>query len=70
MVTTPFSVFGYASTCSELNERSPTTRITRLTTEASTGRRMKMIGEIHAAGRAYSFGGVGLRVVASAAPRC
>ena len=42
MVTMPFSVFGYASTCNELNERIPTTRISRLTTLASTGRRMKM----------------------------
>ena len=42
MVTRPFSVLGYARTCSELKERSPTIKIIRLTTEASTGRRMKM----------------------------
>ena len=58
MVTTPFSVFGYARTCRELNERSPTTKIIRLTTEASTGRRMKR--SVNFMRRApYSFGGVG-----------
>src|ERR1700732_311282 len=42
MVTTPFSVFGYASTCSDVNDLKPTTRMARLTTEASTGRRTKI----------------------------
>ena len=60
MVTTPFSVFGYARTCRELKERSPTTRMTRLTTEASTGRRMKRSVNFMRRVRPYSFGGVGL----------
>ena len=41
-VTTAFSVRGYCSTGSEPTARNPSTRIIRLTTVASTGRRMKM----------------------------
>src|ERR1700722_3268509 len=41
-VTTAFSVRGYCSTGKELTARNPSTRIIRLTTVASTGRRMKM----------------------------
>ena len=40
-VTTAFSVRGYCSTGRALMARRPTTRISRLMTAASTGRRMK-----------------------------
>ena len=43
----------------ELNERRPTTRIVRLTTLASTGRRMKMSVKFTWAVPDYSFGGDG-----------
>src|SRR4051794_40349685 len=42
MVTTPFSVLGYWLTGRPDSARSPSTTISRLTTIASTGRRMKM----------------------------
>ena len=42
MVTTVSLVSGYWRTSRENRERRPTTRISRLTTLASTGRRMKM----------------------------
>src|SRR5512135_1492365 len=41
-VTTAFCVYGYCRTGSRPIERRPSTRITRLTTLASTGRSMKM----------------------------
>jgi hypothetical protein len=41
-VMTAFSVFGYSSTGSDMKARMPSTRISRLTTLASTGRRMKI----------------------------
>src|SRR5450432_1919632 len=41
MVTTAFSVWGYWLTGKLPTERNPSTRISRLTTIASTGRRMK-----------------------------
>src|SRR5262245_15264370 len=42
MVTMAFCVCGYCSTCSVPRARAPSTRISRLTTDARTGRRMKM----------------------------
>src|SRR5271163_911079 len=60
MVTTPFSVFGYASTCSAPKDRRPTTRIPKLTTEASTGRRMKISVKFTLRPCCYSLGGFGL----------
>ena len=41
-VTTAFSVLGYCCTGSEPAARRPSTRIARLMTVASTGRRTKM----------------------------
>src|SRR6185369_1222758 len=41
-VTIAFSVRGYCSTGSDSTARTPSTRIIRLITVASTGRRMKM----------------------------
>src|SRR5689334_11024308 len=42
IVTTPFSVCGYSLTLSVDSARKPSTRISRLTTEASTGRSIKI----------------------------
>src|ERR1700747_2586879 len=42
MVTTAFSVFGYWRTCRSASARSPSTRISALTTIESTGRFTKM----------------------------
>src|ERR1700677_5012633 len=60
MVTTPFSVFGYASTCRAVKDLKPSTRMARLTTDANTGRRMNRSVNFTGRLRLYSLGGFGL----------